>query len=481
MGRNIVICSDGTGNTAIKGRGSNVYKLFEAIDLNSDVEQITIYDDGVGTSRFRPFKIMGGAFGWGVKRNVRQLYTELCRVYQPGDKIYLFGFSRGAFTVRSLAALINAIGIIDNNKKCSDAVNLKKIVFQAYREYRYSKCATLEENVVTVLKQFDRYKTIGINDFRNEYCLLDQETNVPADIPIQFIGAWDTVCAVGFPIESVANFFNKYIYRFKLANHILADKVAFARHALSIDDERAAFHPLMWDEPEEKKDEDDPRIRQIWFAGVHANVGGGYPKQGISHEALSWMIVEAKKYGLHFNEKEVERIEQHKNVYDKLYDSRSGLGYLYRYRPRDINKICTTHRIEPCVHSSAIDRLKRGTEEYAPGNLPSGAKIEGKSKWDEALTLIPDSSSAPSLLDSVGKWIRVRKICHFFVLITFFYILIEYVPEYLCTDVQILEIVFKILCNLWIVIILALSFIVDHKAQKRIDQTFANFWHKKRL
>ena len=102
MPKNIIICSDGTGNTAIKNRGTNVFKLFEAIDLNGHrtspnlCAQIALYDDGVGTESFLPLKLLGGAFGWGLKRNVVKLYTGLVRIYDPGDRIYLFGFSRGA-------------------------------------------------------------------------------------------------------------------------------------------------------------------------------------------------------------------------------------------------------------------------------------------------------------------------------------------------------------------------------------------------
>jgi len=122
MGKNIIICSDGTGNTANKDRGTNVFKLFEAVDLNGHLVdpkltlQVALYDDGVGTESFLPLKLIGGAFGWGLKRNVLNLYTGLVRIYDPGDRIYLFGFSRGAFTVRTLAGLIAQAGILNGNR-----------------------------------------------------------------------------------------------------------------------------------------------------------------------------------------------------------------------------------------------------------------------------------------------------------------------------------------------------------------------------
>src|SRR5215813_3746406 len=110
MPKNIVICSDGTGNTTIKGRGTNVFKLYEAVDTSLRPSkpplQVAFYDDGIGTETVRWFRILTGAIGWGLGRNIRKLYLELARVYDPGDKIYLFGFSRGAFTVRMLARMI---------------------------------------------------------------------------------------------------------------------------------------------------------------------------------------------------------------------------------------------------------------------------------------------------------------------------------------------------------------------------------------
>src|SRR3954469_24949288 len=110
-GRNIVLLSDGTGNAAGKLFKTNVWRTYQALDLSS-INQIAFYDDGVGTSSIKPLAILGGAFGWGLKRNVLALYRFLCEAYQPGDRIYLFGFSRGAFTVRMLAGLIASKGVL---------------------------------------------------------------------------------------------------------------------------------------------------------------------------------------------------------------------------------------------------------------------------------------------------------------------------------------------------------------------------------
>ena len=118
MAKNIVICSDGTGNTTSKGRGTNVFKLFEAVDVHGHrsnpglTRQVAFYDDGVGTEPWKPVRLLTGALGLGLSRNVKELYADLARAYEPDDQIYLFGFSRGAFTVRTLAGLIAFCGII---------------------------------------------------------------------------------------------------------------------------------------------------------------------------------------------------------------------------------------------------------------------------------------------------------------------------------------------------------------------------------
>jgi Uncharacterized alpha/beta hydrolase domain (DUF2235) len=138
--RNIVLLSDGTGNSAAKLNKTNVWRLYQALDLGGD-DQIAFYDDGVGTAGFRPLQLLGGAFGWGLSRNVRDLYEFLCRHYRKGDQIYIFGFSRGAFTARSLAGLIAKCGILDPGSTVAEFPlntheGLKAGVRLAYQSYR---------------------------------------------------------------------------------------------------------------------------------------------------------------------------------------------------------------------------------------------------------------------------------------------------------------------------------------------------------
>lgn len=367
MSKNIVICSDGTGNSAIKGRGTNVFKLFESIDLNGHktrpelTPQVALYDDGVGTENFKPLKIFAGATGFGLSRNVKQLYKELVRIYDPGDRIFLFGFSRGAFTVRTLVGLIAACGILDVGK-LKTAAALDDAVNDTYRVYRKSYRTALAKLF------FGEPDTSLIVKFRSEHCLA-------CEVQIAFMGVWDTVDAVGLPFH-LSDFINMVFYRFKFRDHKLSKLVEHACHALAIDDERHSFHPLLW----EGGEGDAGRIEQVWFAGAHSNVGGGYPKQGMSLVALEWMMRKAehtggKGKGLRLLDADRALYYDHANVDDKLYDPRAGLGMFYRWKLRDIAAICRMHQVRPAVHLSVLERIAHGTDDYAPGNLPADAEV----------------------------------------------------------------------------------------------------------
>ena len=283
MPKNIVICADGTGNTTVKGRGTNVFKLYEAVDQNGHrfdparIQQIAIYHDGVGTENLKWPRILAGVVGWGLSRNVKQLYGELARVYDPGDHIYLFGFSRGAFTVRTLGGLIATCGILDPTKYSTNA-KFWKAVRQAYGQYR--------RKYQTLLSRIIRGK-VEISDeaLRDRFSVPIAAFHEDTQKIIRFIGVWDTVDAVGSPL-GIAEIINGTFYRFKFPDTTLSRQVAYACHALALDEQRQSFRPLLWCEGPG----DDVRIEQVWFAGVHSNVGGGYPRQGMSLVALDWMM-----------------------------------------------------------------------------------------------------------------------------------------------------------------------------------------------
>jgi len=173
----IVLLSDGTGNSAGKVWRTNVWRLFQLLELKGS-DQIATYDDGVGTSSFKPLAILGGAFGYGLKRNVIGLYKYLCRNYKDGDQIYGFGFSRGAFTIRVVIGLVLNQGLI----KFSDEADLDKKARAAYRAYHYK-----------------RHSWVNLGVFvRFPLWLWDKMFYTPGLRPIssiEFLGLWDTVAA----------------------------------------------------------------------------------------------------------------------------------------------------------------------------------------------------------------------------------------------------------------------------------------------
>jgi type VI secretion system (T6SS) phospholipase Tle1-like effector len=153
-----------------------------------------------------------------------------------------------------------------------------------------------------------------------------------------------------------------------------------AYHALSLDDDRSSFTPLLW------RDSGHPRIQQVWFSGAHSNVGGGYPKQGMSLVALKWMMSAAINEGLRFNSVDQAFYTQHPNVDDKRYEPRAGLGVFYRWKIRDVDALCGDNAVAPTLHLSVLERIAHGTEGYSPGNLPEEPRI------------VIDGGSAPPLL-----------------------------------------------------------------------------------
>jgi uncharacterized protein (DUF2235 family) len=246
---------------------------------------------------------LGGALGVGLARNVRDLYAFVCRTYQAGDKIYAFGFSRGAFTIRVLVGLMMDQGLVpyDGNE-----AELERHVAAAYREYR-KKCNTTGGLVgplraVRVLFINARDRRLGEKLYRDIEKIAAPGS--PAPLEIKFLGLWDTVDAYGLPVDELTRAIDWVIWPLTMRDLNLNQRVNWARHALAHDDERNTFHPRLWnEEPQAGHPDvgvpggnrntthiDDERISQVWFAGVHSNVGGGYPDDSLSHVPLEWII-----------------------------------------------------------------------------------------------------------------------------------------------------------------------------------------------
>jgi uncharacterized protein (DUF2235 family) len=271
--KRLIVCCDGTWNTADQATSghpspTNVTKL--ALSLASEdvtgARQCVYYHPGVGTSPRE--RLTGGAFGVGLSRNVLDAYRFLIDNCESGDLLYLFGFSRGAFTARSLAGLIRNSGVLrpENARRISQAWTL------------YRNRAAMPSGVAATL-------------FRRAYSYEPQ---------IQFIGVWDTVGALGIPalgprwLQPVVTRINR---RWAFHDTNLSTHVKGAFHALAIDEQRSAFAPTLW---HQQPGADGQEVKQVWFTGVHCDVGGGYPDTSLSDLTLLWMADRAREYGLKF-------------------------------------------------------------------------------------------------------------------------------------------------------------------------------------
>ena len=269
--RNIVVCCDGTDNE-VATDSTNVLRLFRM--LERDQRQVAYYDGGVGTlvdpaaiSVGRKFfsRRLDAAIGLRVRENAIAAYRFLVQNYRPGDQIFLFGFSRGAYTVRAVAGLIHFVGLLRPEHE-----NLAILAWAIYAN---------EANVYAVSQRFG-----GGNRFNRSFGI----THKPS---IHLVGAWDTVSSFG------------WFWNFRTLPHTASNpSVTHFRHALAIDERRACFPANLYFPQEEQQ----VNCKQVWFAGVHSDVGGGYPEKEamLSKVPLTWMIREAEALGLLVNDAE---------------------------------------------------------------------------------------------------------------------------------------------------------------------------------
>jgi uncharacterized protein (DUF2235 family) len=282
MPKNIVICCDGTGNE-IEGNLSNVLKLYRI--AHRDEQQRVYYDPGIGTlgqrdewSRLKQNAkgVFGLATGYGLDDNVLDAYRFLAQNFETDDKIYLFGFSRGAYTVRVLAGFLHLVGLLQ-----PDQLNIDGYALAAYK--RASK-----QSDFSIAWHFGRVVNTR-------------------SVTIKFLGVWDTVASVLVPRKDRLYVPSLLTLPYTRTN----PSVETFRHATAIDERRRMFRLNRWTEPQEYLPnpfaKPDPPlqqdIKQVWFAGVHADIGGGYPEteSALSKFPLDWMIKEAKAAGLRIN------------------------------------------------------------------------------------------------------------------------------------------------------------------------------------
>lgn len=334
--KRIVICCDGTWNRPDqvhdgKVCASNVTKVARCIASTDSkgTKQVVFYDKGVGTGRFD--RLLGGAFGYGTKRKILDVYRFLMATYEPGDELFFLGFSRGAYTVRSSFGLIRNSGLL----KREFAHKLE----DAYALYRRRDDASHPDAVESEL-------------FRRTYSWEPRA---------KFIGVWDTVGELGLPVGGILKFINK---PWKFHDMTLSSRVDNAFQALAIDERRKPFRPSVWQRSPKANGQ---VLEQIWFAGVHSNVGGSYPQTGLSDITLLWMIAKIGACGIAMdlncvNAKDTPRPD----VFGKLCNSQTvwyklaGLGDYVRPMGQ---------KSKESAASTAVDRMNKSESDYHPPNL----------------------------------------------------------------------------------------------------------------
>ena len=381
--KRIALFLDGTWNNV--SDNTNVWRLKSLCTRSS--EQLVYYSAGVGTQTGE--RLSGGMFGIGINEEVIDAYQWLVEHYEPGAQVFIFGFSRGAFTARSLAGFISKCGLL----KPGSPVSMKQM-FERYRKGTAQSVLALGKVVESGLPLEDRW----IKEYSRP-------------IPIWFQGVWDTVGALGVPLPCVPNV-SREDFAFLETDLRINDTHAY--HALAIDEHRKAFAPTLWVKSTPKQGDTYPprdldHVEQRWFAGAHANVGGGYENDLLAQIPLQWLMNKAIAHGLEFKDNVV--IDGDENtcpIRDSLAEMAHGiyevltLGKHY-YRPIGAEPRDTGDAVESTINETidgtVFDRW-RADETYRPPNLKEWAARRGvdpsalkQAVWAKDATAIAPTAS----------------------------------------------------------------------------------------
>ncbi|MBT6095347.1 MAG: DUF2235 domain-containing protein [Rhodospirillaceae bacterium] len=334
--KRLVVCSDGTWNNPEQEDNgipapTNVFKIYNAIAADDDgTVQLRYYHPGVGGEGGIFDKIAGGALGVGISRHIKSAFHWLGTNYDVGDDIYLYGFSRGAFTARSIGGFLSR-GLLDlRGLGPKDAWQRVDAAFDAYRHPGNDR--SWAENDWAFFHGADA-------------------------TPVKFVGVWDTVGALGIPDDlEILNFFEKPDnWRFHDTN--LGANVSTARHAMAVDEVRSSFTITRWANAQAH-----PDAKELWFPGVHSDVGGGYAETGLSDVALQWMMEESASTGLCFRPGVEAGI--HPNPIAAMHNSYKGAFAKLRSRPRNVNAMVTSEG--GSFHASTLARQQASPIAYPP-------------------------------------------------------------------------------------------------------------------
>lgn len=355
--KRIALFLDGTWNNVQDN--TNVWRLKCLCTQSS--EQLIYYSAGVGTQSGE--HLSGGMFGIGINEEVTSAYEWLLEHYESNAQIFIFGFSRGAFTARSLAGFISKCGLL----KAGSPVSLKQL-YERYRKGTAQSVRALGRVAATELSQEDQW----IKEYSRA-------------IPIWFQGVWDTVGALGVPLPCIPKVSRA---DFAFLETDLRINYTHAYHALAIDEHREAFTPTLWTKVTPKVgDTYQPRtidkVEQRWFVGAHANVGGGYEDDLLAQIPLGWLMNKAVGHGLLFRDSVV--IDGNENacpIHDSLAEMAHGIYEIltfgkHHYRPIGIDPVdlgdATITTINESIDSTVFDRWQNDST-YRPKNLSEWAK-----------------------------------------------------------------------------------------------------------
>lgn len=380
--KRLVVCCDGTWNKPDSQTVTNVEKIARTVQGDpiaaGGVYQLVYYVSGVGAGSYRADKILGGAFGFGLFHNVIACYRFLAQNYEPGDEIFIVGFSRGAYTARSVAGMVGRVGLL-------------------------TKVSLVEERLPTAVQMYRRTDGpegafgASAEEFKHDHC---------HSAKVSFLGVFDTVGALGVPgLQRAPRFHDVQLSR----------QVERARHALAIDETRLKFAPTLWEAPEDAAADastEDPRVKQVWFEGAHSDVGGGYRDTGLSDTSLLWMAREAHAAGLvfdvpllsHYVASGSDPIRHNPlnftyKLDNLLLEARAKVGGKQKAGAfsQGLRLITSQRALSVRVASSAVNHFQEGG--YEPANLKACADgTQGFSGIIEPVTSLPESGVDLSVL-----------------------------------------------------------------------------------
>ncbi len=315
--KRFVICADGTWQSPESDHPTHLMRLARGVaPTGADKsKQVVYYDWGVGTEGD---SIKGGATGAGIDKNIMDCYRFIVHNYEPGDQLFLFGFSRGAYTVRSLVGFIRNSGVLRRAHASQ--------IPAAYELYRQRSASSGPSQAKA-------------RKFRKDFAVADRTE-------IEFLGVWDTVGALGIPAPFLGTLNSgRYLFHDTEPSSI----IRHARHAVSIDENRQDFEPTLWTL------KDDVDLQQVWFAGVHTDIGGGYEEHELGDFSGQWIVQEASRFGLAFEPHFIKSMKpDHRG---KQHNEYKGISRIMRRSE--------TRSVEPILHRSVKKRWEDASVKYA--------------------------------------------------------------------------------------------------------------------